>query len=95
VPDKLRALIQRMNQAGIPIPVARDPATGKGSVTFTLVAVSAGIVAIGLLNSFAKVFKGVDMVNALYWNGMCLAAYLGRRMNGDGKKIEIEGKKEE
>jgi hypothetical protein len=92
VPDKLKMLIRKMNEAGAPLPVARDPATGKGSVTFTLVAISGGVVLIGLLNSFANLFKGVDMTNALYWHGMALAAYLGRRMSGDGKNITVEGK---
>lgn len=95
MPDKLKELIRRMNEKGIPLPVARDPATGKGSVTFTLVAVSAGIIVIGLLNSAAQIFKGVDMESALYWNGMSLAAYLGRRMSGNGKNVEIESKKEQ
>ena len=95
MPDKLRAIIQRMNQLGIPVPVARDPSTGRGSVTFTLVVVSGGIVLIGLLNSAASLFKGVDMTSALYWHGMSLATYLGRRSSGDGKKIEIDGDKEQ
>lgn len=92
---KIKEIIRKMNDAGIPLPVARDPATGKGSVTFTLVAISGGVVLIGLLNSAANVFKGVDMTNALYWHGMALATYMGRRMSGDGKTMTIEAKDKE
>lgn len=79
------------NRKGIPLPIFRDK--GKPSVTFTLVAVSAFVVFVGLLNSFAQLVKGVDMQSALYWHFGSLAAYLGRRIGGDGKSIDI-GKKE-
>jgi hypothetical protein len=95
VPDKIRAFIRRMNEKGIPAPMVTDGTTGKPSVTLTLVVVSAFYVQLALLNSFAAVFKGVDVTNALYWHGMALAAYLGRRVSGDGKKLEIDGDKEQ
>lgn len=40
---KWRQFVRDMNSKGIPIPVVRDPRNGKGSVTATLVVVSAGI----------------------------------------------------
>ena len=84
-----------MNRLGIPVPTARDPETGRGSVTFTLVCVSGGIVAIGLLNSFANIFKGVDMMNALYWHGLSLGDYLGRKRTAGKGKVSLESKNEE
>lgn len=84
-----------MNEHGIPAPLFR--ADGKPSITATLVIVSSFVVLLSLLNSAAAIFKGVDVTNALYWNGLCIGAYLGRKVTGDGKKIEItsEDKKEE
>ena len=90
-----KEFIEKMNRLGIPVPTARDPETGRGSVTFTLVCVSGGIVAIGLLNSFANVFKGVDMMNALYWHGLALGAYLGRKITAGKGKVSLESKNEE
>jgi hypothetical protein len=33
---------------------------------------------------FAQMFKGVDIVNALYWHGMSLALYFGRSFKKEG-----------
>jgi hypothetical protein len=93
--ESFKAFIAKMNELGIPAPMIRDPKTGRGSVTLTLVVVSGGIVAIGLLNSFANVFKGIDMTNALYWHGLALGAYLGRKMSAGNGKVSIDSKKEE
>lgn len=41
--DKWIAFVNRMNRLGIPIPTARDPNTGKGSITAALVVFSAGL----------------------------------------------------
>ena len=78
-----KKFIERMNKYGVPVPTARDPKTGLGSVSFSLVCVSSLIVVFALLNMFAKLVQGVDVVNALYWNGMCLALYFGRSHKKD------------
>lgn len=41
--EKWIAFVNRMNKYGIPVPVVRDPRTGKGSVTAALVVFSAGL----------------------------------------------------
>lgn len=41
--EKWIAFINKMNKYGIPVPVVRDPRTGKGSITAALVVFSAGI----------------------------------------------------
>ena len=91
--DKVKEFINKMNDKGIPVPMVRDPKTGKGSVTLTLVFISANIVLVALLNSFANVFKGVDTGNAITWFTICLGAYLGRKMQKDGNKIDMDGDK--
>jgi hypothetical protein len=41
--EKWIVFVNRMNKYGIPMPVVRDPRTGKGSVTAALVVFSAGL----------------------------------------------------
>lgn len=89
--EDIKAFIRRMNDAGVPLPMARDPKTGKGSVSLSLVFLSSVYVQLALLNSFAQMFKGVDITNALYWHGLCLTLYFGRSFKKDGNKIEISG----
>lgn len=62
----------------------RDPKTSLGSVSLTLVFMSSIYVQLALLNTFAQMFQGVDIVNALYWHGMSLALYFGRSFNKEG-----------
>ena len=85
----IKIFIGKMNAYGIPLPMIRDPKTGKGSVSLTLVFLSSLYVQLALLNMFAQMFKGVDIVNALYWHGMSVALYMGRSMKKDGNKMEI------
>ena len=85
----IKELIKKANKYGIPVPTCRDPRTGQGSASFTLLVISGGVVLLGLLNSFAKIFKGVDIEHALYWFGMCTALYWGRSFKKDGDSIEI------
>jgi hypothetical protein len=77
-------MFKKLNKYGIPIPMIRDPRTGLGSVSLTLVILSSVYVQLALLNMFAQMFKGVDIVNALYWHGMSLALYFGRSFKKDG-----------
>ena len=82
----ISSILNRLNKNGIPMPMVRDPLTGKGSVSLTLVFLSSIYVQLALLNMFAQMFKGVDIVNALYWHGMSLALYYGRSFS---KKDDI------
>ena len=78
-----------LNKYGIPLPMIRDPKTGLGSVSLTLVFLSSIYVQLALINAFAQFFKGVDIVNALYWHGMSLALYFGRSFKKeDGMHLE-------
>ena len=85
----IKSFISRMNAKGVPLLMVRDPKTGEGSVSLTLVFLSSIYVQLALLNSFALLFKGVDVTNALYWHGMCLSLYFGRKFQKDGTKVEL------
>lgn len=78
--EKIKATLVCMNQKGIPVPTLRDPVTGLPSVTFTLVFISANVVLIGMLGKLANFFGGVDLTQALYWNGLTLGTYLGKKV---------------
>jgi hypothetical protein len=90
----MKNIIARLNKYGIPVPMIRDPKTGLGSVSLTLVLLSSIYVQLALLNMFAQMFQGVDIVNALYWHGMSLALYFGRSFKKEGD-ISLDKDEEE
>ena len=70
----------KINALGFPIPMMRDPKTGLGSVTVSLVIVSAVCVIISLIS------KKVDQSGALSFHALALGAYLGRKLMNDPPK---------
>lgn len=70
--EKIKALIQRGNEFGIPFPVMRDSLTGKGSITATLVVLSSICVIASLVS------KKIDNSGATEFYLISLGAYLGR-----------------
>ena len=92
--EAIRKFINKMNAMGIPMPMLRDPKTGVGSVMLTLLFISANMVIIALLNSFANFFKGVDTSNSIEFFMICLGGYLGRKFQTkSGNTIDPEDKK--
>lgn len=53
--EKWKNFVVEMNQKGIPIPTVRDPKTQTGSVSFTMVAVSFGLMTACVLGGLALV----------------------------------------
>jgi hypothetical protein len=43
--SKYKVWVKGINEKGVPLPTVRDPKTGEGSVSFTMVAVSFGFMA--------------------------------------------------
>jgi len=70
--DKIKEFLISLNQAGIPVPLARDNKTGQGSYGKTLIILSSIYVQIGLIGKFTEALKGIDMVSALSWFLICL-----------------------
>lgn len=93
--DKMKEVVDKFNKLGIPVPMVRDPKTGEGSVTLTLVFISFNTALIGQAGKIAGILGGIDLTQANYLFLMCLGAYLGRKMQGDGKKVDIEGDKKD
>lgn len=90
---RIKEIIKSWQEKGVPIFFIRD--NEKPSVTLTLVVLSATIILVGLIGKASGVLGGIDMQSALYWHGMSLATYMGRKITGDGKKIEISENKTE
>lgn len=71
--DKLKSYIQKANELGIPLATVRDPATGRGSISATLVFVSS----IALLASL--VTPKVSNSGALEMFLVACSLYFGRK----------------
>lgn len=83
--QSIKDSITSMNIVGVPLPVMRDPKTGKGSITATLVVMSSFLVMVSL---FSKV---IVKSGAFNFYVVSLSGYLGRKMMSDGSKMEISG----
>ncbi len=88
--QKLKDLIKKMNEAGVPLPMIR--VDGKPTLTGTLVFLSFNTALLGQLGRFSKLLQGVDLSQANYLFMISLGAYLGRRFQGDGKGGSIDAK---
>lgn len=80
-----KSFVASMNEKGLPIPMVRDPKTGRGDVALTLVVISSIWVQVGLLNKLSNFFGDVDMAQALNWFYACAGLYWARKMSSDGK----------
>lgn len=63
--DKWIDFVNRMNKYGIPVPVVRDPKTGKGSITAALVVFSAGLFGFCILFMLASAIAKLAGIFAL------------------------------
>jgi hypothetical protein len=93
--------VSRMNKKGIPLPTIRDPQTGLGSISLTLVFISFNMVLFGLAGKAAGAFGGIDLTQALNLFYACAALYWGRKFQGkdaafgDNDPIKVEEPKDE
>ncbi len=94
--DKWKNLVNTLNEKGIPIPTARDPKTKVGSVSFTMLAVSFGLMSlctgmsIGLIvskwagfftdNADALMSLKEGFFMAFQMSGLSAGLYWGRRL---------------
>lgn len=102
--DKWFSFVNKMNRLGVPVPTVRDPKTGKGSITASLVVVSAGLFGFCILFMLATVvskwagvfimtdqaFSSLKTAADYSWQFLMTAigAYLGRFMQ-KGKEEAI------
>jgi hypothetical protein len=84
--------VSNMNKLGVPLPLVRDPKTGIGSVSLTLVFISFNVVIVGLVGKWSKALDGIDLTQALNLFYACGALYFGRNMSS--KNLSVSGKSE-
>lgn len=85
--EKWIKLVSDMNKKGIPLPSVRDPKTGKGSVSLTLVFISFNMVLLGLIGKASGFFGGIDIAQALNLFYACSALYWGRQFQAGNSSI--------
>ena len=68
-----------MNTKGIPVPMARDPKTKEGSVSLSLVVVSALLVVVGIVGKWSGKMGGIDMGYAMQFFWTTCSLYWGRK----------------
>lgn len=99
--EKWKSFVSDMNSRGIPLPMARDPKTGKGSVTLTAFWITLNLcifcalmfivsVVARLTGQFAPEAETQAAISAAAVYSLqlflsCGGFYLGRKMQGDGK----------
>lgn len=100
--DRWIAFINRMNRLGIPMPTIRDPKTGFGSISLTLVFISSVIVIVGIIGKSAGVLGGLDMSSAMEFFWTATSLYFGRQFQtksgaifGDTSKAAIPAAQEQ
>ena len=88
--EKLKLFFSKLNEKGIPIPMIRDPKNGRGSITITMFWVSFNIAILTLAGKVTQVIGDIDYSNVLWLLGLTGGMYLGRKIQGDGKKLTID-----
>jgi hypothetical protein len=79
--DKWLDLVSAANSKGIPLPHIRDPKTGMGSVSLTLVTYSTILVIIGIIGKWSGKLGGIDINSALQFFYASCALYFGRNLS--------------
>jgi hypothetical protein len=86
----INSKLKWMNEKGLPLPMVR--VNGKPSMTATFAWLSFNTALLGQIGKVTSVLGTVDLSSANYLFFGCLAAHLGNKFIGDGKKVTIENK---
>lgn len=91
--EKLKELIKKMNEAGIPLPLIR--LDGKPSISATMMFISFNTALLGQIGKFAGFLGGIDLTQANYLFGICASLYFGRKITSSKENQTIEKKEQE
>jgi hypothetical protein len=75
--EKWKHIVEAANDRGIPLPMVRDPNTLEGSVSLTLVCMSAFLVVVGIVGKAAGYIGGIDMNSAFNFFYASTTLYFG------------------
>ena len=89
-----KAFVGRMNEKGVPMPMARYQ--GKGSPALTLVILSSSLVIVGIVGKWAGHLGGIDMASAMQFFYASCTLFFGHSwvhketIGADGKTQELD-----
>lgn len=87
---KMKNLVQKLNEKGIPVPLLKDPKTGVGSVSLTLVFISFNVWLASVIGKVAGILGGMNPDQCLNMFLACAGLYWGRKFQKDGTKSELD-----
>lgn len=85
--EKVEQISRNANMFGVNVPMVKDPKTGMGSVSLTLVFISSVLVVVGLVGKWSG-YLGMDINNALEFFYASSALYFGRKWTNRTPKNE-------
>ena len=88
--NQAKALLEKLNRLGFPIITARDPKTGRGSISLTLVFISSLLVIVGIVGKWSGKLGGIDMTYAMEFLWTSCSLYFGRQMQSSGKSVTMD-----
>lgn len=105
---KWKEFVNKLNSKGIPFPMVRDPKSGMGSVSLTMVATSFGVMVIAIIMALALAVNkwggffdsdanALNDIKEAFWMafeaaGLSTSLYFGRKFQRDDKKVELTDK---
>lgn len=91
--DKWMAIIAKANMLGVPMPTIRDPKSGRGSVSLTLVWISFNFCILAMVSKWSGGIGGIDPSQAFNLFIACAGLYWGRKFQKDDKgNVNIDSK---
>ncbi len=93
--EKIKQIVKKMNELGVPLPMLRDPKTGMASVSLTMMVLSFNTALFGQLGKFTKILGDVDMSSAMGLFVATSALYFGRQIQSNGKNVSSESQRTE
>lgn len=88
---KLLRLTKNATMYGINVPMVKDPKTGIGSVSLTLVFISSVMVILGLVGKWSGHLGTIDIHNALEFFYASSALYFGRNWKSKDNSLTTPG----
>jgi hypothetical protein len=79
---KIKNILNVLNKVGFPIPLLRDPKSGIGSISYTMLFITFNLVLLGIIGKAGK-FLDIDVNQALTLFGITSSLYFGRQLSGN------------
>ncbi len=90
--ERLKSLLNRLKDNGVPLVFFRDYATGKPSITFSMSVISFVLCVCAVIAKVnnSKFFGDIDYSECSNLLIISLGAYIGRKFQSDGKTTTLE-----